>query len=78
MESGALDEADPENYGNLKYNRDRSVNVNGALCCESMLLHNSSLGVIGFVEFMTNSFFQEVSITTRQVTIAYPQSNAYL
>jgi len=55
-------EADPENYGNLKYNRDRSVNVNGALCSESMLLHYSSLGVIpvrGFVEFMTKSFLKK-------------------
>jgi hypothetical protein len=55
-------EADPENYSNLKINRERAVNVHGALCSESRLLHYSSLGVVpvrGFVEFMTPSFMKK-------------------
>ena len=55
-------EADPENYENLKVNRERAVNVHGALCGESRLLHYSSLGVVpvrGFVEFMTPSFMKK-------------------
>jgi hypothetical protein len=39
-------EADPENYSNLKVNRQRAINVNGALCSEPRLLHYSSLGVV--------------------------------
>ena len=55
-------EADPENYSNLKKNRERAVNVHGALCSEPRLLHYSSLGVVpvrGFVEFMTPSFLKK-------------------
>jgi hypothetical protein len=55
-------EADPENYNNLKVNRERAINVHGALCSESRLLHYSSLGVVpvrGFVEFMTPSFLKK-------------------
>jgi hypothetical protein len=55
-------EADPENYFNLKLNRQRSVNVHGALCSEPRLLHYSSSGVIpvrGFIEFMTPSFIKQ-------------------
>ena len=55
-------EADPENYENLKSNRENAVNVHGALCSEPQLLHYSSLGVIpvrGFVEFMTPSFLKK-------------------
>ena len=55
-------EADPENYSNLKVNRERAINVHGALCSEPRLLHYSSLGVVpvrGFVEFMTPSFMKK-------------------
>jgi hypothetical protein len=55
-------EADPENYGNLIVNRERAINVNGALCSEPRLLHYSSEGVIpvrGFIEFMTPSFIKK-------------------
>ncbi len=55
-------EADPENYANLRGNREQAVNVHAALCSESRLLHYSSLGVIpvrGFVEFMTPSFIKK-------------------
>lgn len=55
-------EADPENYSNLKVNRQNAVNVNGALCSEPRLLHYSSEGVIpvrGFIEFMTESFMKK-------------------
>lgn len=55
-------EADPENYSNLKVNRENAVNVHGALCSEPRLLHYSSLGVLpvrGFVEFMTPSFLKK-------------------
>jgi FkbM family methyltransferase len=55
-------EADPENYSNLKVNRQQSVNIHGALCSEPRLLHYSSEGVIpvrGFVEFMTPSFLKK-------------------
>lgn len=55
-------EADPENYSNLRGNRENAVNVHAALCSESRLLHYSSLGVIpvrGFVEFMTPSFLKK-------------------
>jgi len=55
-------EADPENYSNLKINREAAVNVHGALCSEARLLHYSSLGVLpvrGFVEFMTPSFLKK-------------------
>ena len=55
-------EADPENYKNLQSNRERAINVNGALCSEPKLLHYSSEGVIpvrGFVEFMTPSFLKK-------------------
>lgn len=55
-------EADPENYSNLKGNRERAINVHGALCSESKLLHYSSMGVIpvrGFVEFMSPSFLKK-------------------
>lgn len=38
-------EADPENYANLVVNRERGINVNGALCSEPKLLHYSSVGV---------------------------------
>lgn len=58
----SLTEADPENYSNLKINRERSINVHGALCSEPRLLHYSSLGVVpvrGFVEFMTPSFIKK-------------------
>jgi len=57
-----LVEADPENYSNLKNNRPRAINVHGALCSESKLLHYSSEGVIpvrGFIEFMTPSFIRQ-------------------
>ena len=60
--SAILVEADPENYSNLKNNRPRAVNVHGALCSESRLLHYSSEGVIpvrGFIEFMTPSFIKQ-------------------
>jgi hypothetical protein len=55
-------EADPENYSNLKRNRPRAINVNGALCSEPRLLHYSSEGVIpvrGFIEFMSPSFIKK-------------------
>jgi FkbM family methyltransferase len=55
-------EADPENYSNLKRNRPRGINVNGALCSEPRLLHYSSEGVIpvrGFIEFMSPSFIKK-------------------
>lgn len=55
-------EADPENYNNLKVNRERSINVNGALCSEPTLLHYSSSGVVpvrGFIEFMAPSFIKK-------------------
>lgn len=55
-------EADPENFSNLKVNRERAINVHGALCSEPRLLHYSSLGVVpvrGFVEFMTPSFIKK-------------------
>lgn len=55
-------EADPENYHNLRINRQNSVNIHGALCSEPRLLHYSSEGVIpvrGFVEFMTPSFLKK-------------------
>jgi len=55
-------EADPENYNNLKYNRDKAININGALCSEPKLLHYSSVGVIpvrGFIEFMAPSFIKK-------------------
>ena len=55
-------EADPENYQNLKFNRQKAINVHGALCSEPRLLHYSSLGVVpvrGFVEFMTPSFLKK-------------------
>ena len=55
-------EADPENYSNLRGNRENAVNVHAALCSEPRLLHYSSLGVIpvrGFVEFMTPSFLKK-------------------
>eukprot|EP01038_Epipyxis_sp_PR26KG_P008297 gene8297-11228_t len=55
-------EADPENYSNLKVNRERGINVNGALCNEPRLLHYSSVGVIpvrGFIEFMSPSFIKK-------------------
>jgi FkbM family methyltransferase len=55
-------EADPENYFNLRGNREEAVNVHAALCSESKLLHYSSYGVIpvrGFVEFMTPSFIKK-------------------
>lgn len=46
----------------MKGNRVNAVNVNGALCSESKLLHYSSLGVVpvrGFVEFMSPSFLKK-------------------
>jgi len=55
-------EADPENYKNLQVNREKAVNINGALCSEPKLLHYSSEGVIpvrGFIEFMTPSFIKK-------------------
>lgn len=55
-------EADPENYGNLKINRENAINVNGALCSEPRLLHYSSVGVIpvrGFIEFMSPAFLKK-------------------
>ena len=55
-------EADPENYKNLRGNREQAVNVHAALCSETKLLHYSSFGVIpvrGFVEFMTESFIKK-------------------
>ena len=55
-------EADPENYSNLKVNRENAINIHGALCSEPRLLHYSSLGVLpvrGFVEFMTPSFLKK-------------------
>ena len=55
-------EADPVNYSKLKVNRPNAVNVNGALCSESKLLHYSSLGVLpvrGFIEFMSPSFIKK-------------------
>lgn len=55
-------EADPENFKSLQTNRDRAVNVHGALCSEPKLLHYSSAGVIpvrGFVEFMSQSFLKK-------------------
>jgi FkbM family methyltransferase len=55
-------EADPENYKNLQGNREKAINVNGALCSEPKLLHYSSQGVIpvrGFIEFMTPSFIKK-------------------
>jgi hypothetical protein len=57
-----MTEADPENYDHLKVNRDRSINVHGALCSEPRLLHYSSLGVLpvrGFIEFMSPSFLKK-------------------
>lgn len=57
-----LTEADPENYAGLKMNRERGINVHGALCSEPKLLHYSSVGVLpvrGFVEFMTTSFLKK-------------------
>ena len=55
-------EADPENYSNLKVNREHALNIHGALCSEPRLLHYSSQGVLpvrGFVEFMTPSFLKK-------------------
>jgi FkbM family methyltransferase len=55
-------EADPTNYHKLKGNRENAINVNGALCSESKLLHYSSLGVVpvrGFIEFMSPSFLKK-------------------
>lgn len=55
-------EADPENYSNLKQNRNQAINVHGALCSEPRLLHYSSVGVIpvrGFIEFMSPSFMKK-------------------
>ena len=55
-------EADPGNYNELKRNRPNAINVNGALCSESRLLHYSSEGVKpvrGFIEFMTPSFIKQ-------------------
>lgn len=55
-------EADPSNYQELKRNRPKAVNVHGALCSESKLLHYSSEGVKpvrGFIEFMTPSFIKQ-------------------
>ncbi len=55
-------EADPENYGNLKTNRQQAINVHGALCSEPRLLHYSSEGVLpvrGFIEFMSESFIKK-------------------
>ena len=55
-------EADPYNYHKLTQNRPRGINVHGALCSESRLLHYSSEGVQpvrGFIEFMTPSFMKQ-------------------
>lgn len=55
-------EADPSNYNRLKSNRERAINIHGALCSEPRLLHYSSLGVIpvrGFVELMSPSFLKK-------------------
>eukprot|EP01031_Cornospumella_fuschlensis_P042130 gene42130-51445_t len=55
-------EADPSNYQRLKGNRERAINIHGALCSEPCLLHYSSLGVIpvrGFVELMSPSFLKK-------------------
>lgn len=57
-----ISEADPENYGNLRSNRENAINVHGTLCSEPRLLHYSSLGIIpvrGFVEFMSPSFMKK-------------------
>lgn len=43
-------------------NRERGINIHGALCSEPKLLHYSSVGVLpvrGFVEFMTTSFLKK-------------------
>lgn len=58
----SLLEADPMNFYKLKFNRENAINVNGALCSESKLLHYSSLGVVpvrGFIEFMSPSFIKK-------------------
>jgi FkbM family methyltransferase len=55
-------EADPENYKNLKLNREHAINAHCALCSEPQLLHYSSEGVVpvrGFVEFMSPSFIKK-------------------
>lgn len=55
-------EADPENYENLKHNREKAINIHGALCSEPKLLHYSSVGVLpvrGFIEFMSPSFIKK-------------------
>ena len=55
-------EADPENYKNLRGNREQAVNVHAALCSEPQLLHYISSGmeaVRGFYEFMTEGFIKQ-------------------
>lgn len=52
-------EADPKNYAELIHNREKSVNINAALCSETKLLHYTNVGggnLRGFVEFMSPKF----------------------
>jgi FkbM family methyltransferase len=54
-------EADPRNYFHLVHNREKSININAALCSETKLLHytNDEGGQIqGFVEFMSQPFLR--------------------
>lgn len=55
-------EADPRNYFKLIRQREKSININAALCGEPKLLHytNDDGGQIqGFVEFMSPSFIRK-------------------
>lgn len=55
-------EGDPENFRRLQYNRPESINIHGALCKNSQILHYSNISISsvrGFVEFMAPAFLKK-------------------